>query len=170
MKNYLQCVASDWLLLHRLCHPSVCLQPGSFSPVACSPCIRWLSKDPGDSGHLSTYIVPGNYGSAGMPPKSSITQRLWQSCISKMRRLGFSPINTTLTIQSISVLRNCFQVGKTFFLNGTKTNSLGVHTGTVMMSLYTNIAYFGQEYNFLLKSLFAFTRRIATYIHSFNRL
>lgn len=39
-----------------------------------------------------------------------------------------------------------------------------------MMSLYTNIAYFGQEYNFLLKSLFAFTRRIATYIHSFNRL
>lgn len=46
----------------------------------------------------------------------------------------------------------------------------GSHWNGVMVSLYTNIAYFGQEYNFLLKSLFAFTRRIATYIHSFKRL
>ena len=38
-----------------------------------------------------------------------------------------------------------------------------------MMSLYTNVAYLGQEENFLLKSLFASTRRVATYIHSFNR-
>lgn len=46
----------------------------------------------------------------------------------------------------------------------------GSHWNGVMVSLYTNIAYFGQEYHFLLKSLFAFTRRIATYIHSFKRL
>jgi len=146
--------------------PSVRLQPGSFSPV-CSPCTRWLSRAPADSGHLSTYILPSNYGSAGMPPKSSITQRLWQSSMNKMRRLGFSPINTTFDNTIHFCLKKLFSARENifFFPHGTRANSLVVHTGTVRMSLYTNIAYFGQEYNFLLKSLFALTCGIATYTY-----
>lgn len=129
MKNYLQHVASRLVGFTSYIYTQHVSSASGFSPIARSPSIQWLSKVPGDSGNLSTYILLSNYGSAGMPPKSSITQRLWQSHIHKMRRPGFSPINTNLTIQSISILRKCFQLGKRFFvifffLNGTRVNSL----------------------------------------------
>lgn len=168
MKNYLQCVASRLVAFTSYVYAAH-VSRGSFSPIALSPVLEAL-RGPWDSGALSIYILFSNYGSAGMPPKSSITQRLWQSHVCKMRRLGFSPINTNLTIQSISILRKCFQLGKRFSLNGTKWIVCCSHWSWGVMSLHTNIAYFGREYNFSLKSLFAFTRRIATYIHSFKRL
>lgn len=106
------CFQIGWFYIVYI-HPAHVFSQGLQSNCT-FPCIQWLSKVPGDSGNLSTYILLSNYGSAGMPPKSSITQRLWQSHIHKMRRPGFSPINTNLTIQSISILRKCFQLGKRF--------------------------------------------------------
>lgn len=88
-----------------------------------SPCSSMALQGPWGLSASVHLHWSSNYSSAGMPPKSSITQRPWQSYTRKMRRLGFSPINTNLTIQSIPILRNCF-VRKTFFLNGTRTNSL----------------------------------------------
>lgn len=68
--------------------PGTCLQPEAAVQLHALLTLDGSPRSLEVQG-LSTYILLSNYGSAGTPPKSSMTQRLWQSHIYKMRRLGF---------------------------------------------------------------------------------